>query len=132
MANAVNIGGRAFHPDFSAPTDIILQADDGLHYYYDLAVLGRVSSFFNDLAGVPTAKDDNVVPLYMATSPALTLALQIVSGAYAPEHRFEWPLSQTVRSLLDMADAYDSPHGGDHAPAADVTRVNMGQWTRLL
>ncbi|WOO85080.1 uncharacterized protein LOC62_06G008580 [Vanrija pseudolonga] len=111
MANAVNIGGRAFHPDFAAPpTDIVLQADDGLHFYYDLAALARVSSFFNDLAGLPAAEGDNVIPLAMATSPALTLALHVVSGAYGPEHRFQWPPDrETVGSLLDMADAYDLP-----------------------
>ncbi|KAL1407237.1 hypothetical protein Q8F55_006654 [Vanrija albida] len=112
MASTVHVGGRAFHSDFSAPpTDVILQSRDGLHFYFDLAALARFSSFFSDIAGIPTAPDDNVIPLPAATGAALALALGLVSNALDPERGLQhtWPCRETLISLMDVVDAYDLP-----------------------
>ncbi|MDN8910344.1 hypothetical protein Q0O53_13930, partial [Staphylococcus aureus] len=77
-------------------------------FYFPLALLTPVSTFFEDIATLPTPPGDNIIPLYSARSDALALALKLVAAAHfspSPPH-LPWPSRQTLKHLSIIVDAY--------------------------
>jgi len=105
-------GPLTFHPNYASSKGIILQATEGTCFGFDVAVLGKHSSFFeglNSLASfTPEAGADPVLQLPVC-SAAIKFALDVVSAQEYGTSRT--PLSEAHTMLLDgivtVGDAYD-------------------------
>jgi hypothetical protein len=112
------------HPDFNDPRQpTIVESGDNVRFCTDLRVLAIFSTFFQDLASLPSPSapdsetqrpsashegEPQVIPLPSATSPALRFildAINVLDGARLPH---ECDVSD-MDEILEACDAYDLP-----------------------
>jgi hypothetical protein len=102
---------KRFHPDLRTHPRRTSSSRATACASTSLALLTPVSTFFEDIATLPTPPGDNIIPLYSARSDALALALKLVAAAHfspSPPH-LPWPSRQTLKHLSIIVDAYDLP-----------------------